>query len=77
MRDLTFTDSVHHTERSARGAIPYWSLAKIHIPKGLILMQLHGLQGCVDQGKKVPWTGSPADVWALRSGTDIICRIGL
>jgi len=31
MRDLTFTDSVHHSERSARGAIPYWSLAMIHI----------------------------------------------
>ena len=31
MRDLTFTDSAHHSERSARGAIPYWSLAKIHI----------------------------------------------
>jgi hypothetical protein len=31
MQDLTFTDFAHHSERSARGAIPYWSLAKIHV----------------------------------------------
>lgn len=31
MRDLTFTDSFHHSGRSARGAIPHWSLAKIQI----------------------------------------------
>jgi hypothetical protein len=31
MRDLTFTDSVHHFGRSARGPIPHWPLAKIQI----------------------------------------------
>jgi len=46
MRDLAFTDSAHHSERSARGAISYWSLAKVHIFMGLTLMQLRGLQGC-------------------------------
>ena len=44
MRDLTSTDSVHHSERSARGAIPYWSLAKIHTFMDLTLMQLRALR---------------------------------
>ena len=55
MRDLTSTDSVHHSERSARGVIPYWSLAKIHVFMDLTLMQLRVLQGC-ELKEKVPYT---------------------
>ena len=50
MQDLTSTDSAHHSERSARGAIPYSSLAKIHTFMDLTLMQLRGLQGCERKG---------------------------
>ena len=55
MRDLTSTDSVHHSERSARGVIPDWSLAKIHVFMDLTLMQVCGPQGC-ELRVKVPWT---------------------
>lgn len=51
MRDLTSTDSVHHSERSARGAIPYWSLAKIHIFEDLTLYSSAAFRA-VNRGKK-------------------------
>ena len=66
MRDLTSTDSVHHSERSARGAIPYWSLAKIHTFMDLTLMQVRGPRGCGQRGK-VPWAGKGTGVWAFSS----------
>lgn len=66
MRDLTSTDSAHHSERGARGAIPYWSLVRIHVFMNLTLMQLRGLQGC-ELREKVPRTGKAVEAWASSS----------